>query len=55
MSRKSGGFTTNQNSGRPKSIPEMSWEEILALPAQHIPNDKIVDFRKKQAARKRKK
>lgn len=28
----------------------MSWEEILALPAQNVPNKKIVEFRKKEAA-----
>lgn len=33
----------------------MSWEEILALPAERIPNSEIVDFRKKQAAKKPKK
>ncbi len=50
MSSRSENFTTNQNSKNVKSIPEMSWEEILALPAQNVPNKKIVEFRKKEAA-----
>jgi len=35
----------------------MTWEEILSLPAEHIPNKKVVEFRKKHAAegQKRKK
>lgn len=41
MSQKSENSTTNPNSKKVKSIPEMTWEEILALPAQHIPREKV--------------
>jgi hypothetical protein len=30
-----------------KSIPEMTWEEILALPTENISNKKIAEFRRK--------
>ena len=55
MSRGSENITTNPNSNNTKSIPEMTWEEILAPPTKQIPNNKIVEFRKKQAAKDGKK
>lgn len=55
MSRRSENITTNPNSKSIKSIPEMTWEEILALPTEHIPNNKIIEFRKKQADETQKK
>lgn len=41
MSNKSENSTTDPNSEKAKSIPEMTWEEILALPSQHIPRGKV--------------
>jgi hypothetical protein len=32
----SGGSATNPNSGRGKTIPEMTWDEILALPSRPL-------------------
>jgi hypothetical protein len=53
MSHRSEHITTNQNSKNAKSIPEMTWEEILALPTENISNKKIAEFRMKEADRKR--
>lgn len=50
MNEKSENFTTNPNSKNVKSIADMTLEEILALPTEHIPNNRIVEYRKKQAA-----
>jgi hypothetical protein len=32
----------------------MTWDEILALPTENIPDKKIVEFRKKEAVRRKK-
>jgi hypothetical protein len=37
-----------------KSIPEMTWEEILALPTENISNKKIAEFRRKEALKRKK-
>jgi hypothetical protein len=55
MSRRSENATINQNSKNAKSIPEMTWEEILALPNENISNKKIAEFRMKEAERKKNK
>jgi hypothetical protein len=54
MSHKSENFTTSPNSKIPKSIPEMTWEEILALPTENISNKKIAEFRRKEALKRKK-
>jgi hypothetical protein len=33
--------TSDPNPNKPKSILEMTWEEILALPSRHIPREKV--------------
>jgi hypothetical protein len=55
MNRKSENFITNQNSKNIKSVPEMTWDEILSLPTSNVSNKNIVDFRKKQASEVQKK
>lgn len=54
MSRKSENTTTSQSSKGPKSIPEMSWEEIFALPTKNVSNREILEFRKREAAKRNK-
>ena len=41
MSHKSENITTSLNSKNNKSITEMDWEEILALPIKHIPRKEV--------------
>jgi len=54
MSRKSENSTTNQNSKSTKTIPEMTWDEILALPTKNVSDKKIAEFLKVEASRKKK-
>jgi hypothetical protein len=53
MNPKSRNSTTPPNSNNPKSIPEMTWEEILALPAQHIPREKAAEVLKGSGKQKK--
>jgi hypothetical protein len=55
MNQKSENFITNQNSKNIKSVPEMTWDEILSLPTSNVSNKNIVDFRKKQTSELQKK